>query len=57
MTAEQHTRQAATTRTARVATALDIALLEYGRRYGDVRFQVVGMRVTDRGVEFTVTTR
>lgn len=51
-------RQAASTRAASVATALDIALTDYQRRYGNVRFCVTAMTVTESGgVEFTVATR
>jgi hypothetical protein len=52
--AEALTRQSSSGHAAKLATALDIALLEYGRRYGDVRFRVVEMRTTSHGVEFTV---
>jgi hypothetical protein len=54
VSAEAHVRRAQSTRAVELAAALDIALLEYGRRYGNVRFRVSGLRVTEAGVEFTV---
>lgn len=54
MTAEACLRRAQSTRAVELAAALDIALLEYHRRYGNVRFRVAGLVVTERGVEFTV---
>lgn len=54
MSAEACVRRAQSTRAVELASALDIALLEYGRRYGNVRFRVSGLTVTEAGVEFTV---
>jgi hypothetical protein len=47
-------RRAQSTRAVELAHALDIALVEYARRYGNVRFRVAGLKVTETGVEFTV---
>lgn len=54
MNAETAIRQAQSTRAVELAHALDIALVEYNRRYGGVRFDVTEMRITTSGVEFTV---
>lgn len=54
MSAENIVRRAQSTRAVELAHALDIALVEYGRRYGNVRFKVAGLTVTETTVEFTV---
>lgn len=38
-----------------LSLTLDIALVEYARRYGNVRFEVSGVQITARGVSFSVT--
>lgn len=57
MTAEELVRHASDSRAARFARALDIALTDYERRHGDVRFHVAAVAVEDGRVKFMVMPR
>ncbi len=55
MSAEHLARMASSTVAARATRSIDMALLEYTRRYGDTRFKVTAVKISETGgIEFTV---